>query len=416
MRRPIISLVLGLGLVAASQACKQKVQTVDASQSEGFRKGERRVETGADALPGGGGKSSGGGTGGGPAGTNGPGAGATNDAPQSYLLSSNDADKLRPIVEKYRDPEFQDTPGTYTQNFEKYRRFTEDFLNRAMGLQALLPGRHIVVHIAEDQQVNAFAGAFQDVTINSGTISAADNMQLLAVLCHELGHSARNHSMKSVDFQTTTDIANDLAKFYDGREAFLKKQFDEAAGTYTHDARAYAEVAKAWRGVEPRLSKFTKRQESEADIIGAEICGHAGMPTDTYVESLSGFLSTGDAVDAQNGGDAKTAAQLGDGEKFQLDKDYLIAYLFPQDSHPSNGERREQLLRLKGVVSDHFDQTARLFTDWKQNYQGAAQGLGLTGRSLADALAGNVKVIKTESGKTIRIKRKHLCGGQHAGH
>jgi Zn-dependent protease with chaperone function len=332
--------------------------------------------------------------------------------PTTYLLSSDDASKLTPIVEAYRQPAYADPAASFTQKFERYRAFTEGFLNRVMALQPLAPGRRIAVHIADDNQVNAFAGAFQDVTINSGTIAAADGVQLLAVLCHELGHSARNHSVKTVDYESQAGFVDAINAYAEAREAYFKRSYNEGTQTYTHDVAGFQQVNKLWQAIKPRLDLFAKREESEADVVGAEICGHLGMPTDTYINALATFLSAGDAADAANAGaDAKTVDQIDAGDRFQLDKDSLGSFLFPSDSHPSNEERKVQLTRLRSVVGAHYEQ-APLFDEWKSGYQGA-KGLGLAGLSLTEAVQQNVVTVQTESGKSIKIKLPHLCGGGH---
>lgn len=392
MGRQLALQAIAFGLLSYCSACKPKQSLLDASQIAGERQGQR------------------------PSNTSTPTIGSTQidnaeTAPASYLLSADDVIKLRPLVEPYRQPRATNPGGNYTQNFATYRTFAETQLNRIMSLPALTPGRRIRVNIADNDQVNAFAGGYQDVTINSGTVRAIDSTELLAVLCHELAHTARNHSVKAIAYQDSGALASDATRFYDARAAYFKTAYNDATQAYTHDVIGYRKVLALWNVMEPRFDFYVKRQESEADILGAAICGRLGMPLDTYISALLGFLTAGDAAAATHtSSDAKTADQLDTGDKFTLDPDNLTAYLFRQDSHPSNAERRSQLLRLKSSVSDQFDPSQRLYADWTQGYAHAVQGLGLTGLSLADAAQNNTITVRTDNGKIIKIQRPTLCG------
>ena len=62
---------------------------------------------------------------------------------------------------------------------------------------AKLDPKSVKVVLLNDQEINAFVAGSQNVYVNSGLITSADNVnQLQAVVAHELGHVAGGHAIR----------------------------------------------------------------------------------------------------------------------------------------------------------------------------------------------------------------------------
>lgn len=332
-------------------------------------------------------------------------------SPDRYLFNADAARTIAPLVDAYQKPGYKDDPETYSTEFGPFRTFTEKFLNDVMALEDLTPGRKIEVEVMDADYLNAFADGFQRVVVTLGALRAVEAVPMLAVVCHELAHSSKNHSQKRVAYEEI-ELKAETDVFYNEAEAYFGKTYDKAKKRYKHDLAAYTQVRKLWDALTPRLAEVSKRNESEADILGGMICGELGMPPDDYERGHREFMTLGDQLDAQGSkpGRIRSAADLKDGDVGQGTVADLFQLLFPRDSHPSNAERDAQLKRTRDVYAAHFDKTRQLYKDWLREYERTTKGMGLTGFDLRELSRAQSKSSIIFNGEAVEIFRPTSCG------
>lgn len=123
------------------------------------------------------------------------------------------------------------------------------------------------VVLLNDSEINAFVATGQVVYIQSGLLTAADNVnQLQAVIAHELGHVAGGHVIRSSEgAKEATGIS--ILSLVLGAAAM-------AAGAGEAGMGIMAAGQQAAMG---RYLAFTRSQESSADLAGAKYLSAAGI-------------------------------------------------------------------------------------------------------------------------------------------
>jgi predicted Zn-dependent protease len=216
---------------------------------------------------------------------------------------------------------------------------------------------------------------------------------MLAIVCHELAHSALNHSFKT--FKKFDDP--NITAAFDARDTYMTAHYDEARGVYRHERAAYAAAVQRFSAGTGELSVFDRREESEADVVGGMLCGQMGMPVKTYANLLIGFLRKVDAAVGGSGGAEVKPGDMTDGEELQVSKDSAQAFTFPLDDHPTNDERAAQLQRLADTIGKRYAQ-AGYAEEWARNW--AANGMGLM---LGETEGPLVKSAVSSEGRKIVI-------------
>ncbi len=130
-----------------------------------------------------------------------------------------------------------------------------------------LDPKSVQVVLLNDKEINAFVSAGQTVYLQSGLLTASDNVnQLQAVIAHELGHISGGHSIRMQDgAKEATGIT--IATMVLGALAV-------AAGA--GDA-GMAVMMAGQRAAMGRFLAFTRTQESSADMAGAKYLSTAGI-------------------------------------------------------------------------------------------------------------------------------------------
>lgn len=136
-------------------------------------------------------------------------------------------------------------------------------LIKAAGLDT----RNVQVLIVNDKNINAFVAGGQIVWLNSGLITAADNInQIQGVVAHELGHIVGGHIIR----------ASEGAREATGMQiiSLLLGAAAMAAGSAEGGMGVLAAGQQAALG---KYLAFTRTQEASADAAGAKFLSEAGI-------------------------------------------------------------------------------------------------------------------------------------------
>jgi predicted Zn-dependent protease len=132
---------------------------------------------------------------------------------------------------------------------------------------ANLDNKSVRVVLIRDDEINAFVAGSQNVYVNSGLMTSADNVnQLQAVIAHELGHVAGGHAIRMGEgAKEATGIS--LATMVLGAIAI-------AAGAPEAGMGIFAMGQRAALG---QFLAFTRAQETSADLAGVKYLSAAGI-------------------------------------------------------------------------------------------------------------------------------------------
>lgn len=133
--------------------------------------------------------------------------------------------------------------------------------------------------VIEQQQVNAFVMPGGKISVFSGILGPAKNQhQLAAVMGHEVAHVTAKHSNERASRQMVTGVGIDIAAIVLG-------------GGYARQTMAASQTLQtgAALGI---LNPFSRKQESEADMIGLDYMAMAGFDPRESVELWQNMIST----------------------------------------------------------------------------------------------------------------------------
>lgn len=132
---------------------------------------------------------------------------------------------------------------------------------------ANLNSKSVKVILLNDDEINAFVAGSQNVYVNSGLLTRADNVnQLQFVIAHELGHVAGGHAIRMGEgMKQATGIT--LATMVLGAIAIAAGAGDAGMGLMMMGQRAALGEFLA----------FTRAQETSADLAGASYLHKAGI-------------------------------------------------------------------------------------------------------------------------------------------
>ena len=292
-----------------------------------------------------------------------------------YLFTLSEAMQIMELVESYIPTDFDMFEGaTAAANREELRAYFQSFLGTMMMLQGLAPGRDLDVMVSDSNIPNASA-AGQQIIVNEGMLMVANSKSLLGVICHEIAHSAKNHSQKSQAGQ----VFSDLDAFVQSAafNSYMNAAYNGT--TYTHIKADYDALRKSWDVIAKKPSDYSRRQESEADIVGGMICAHLGMSGDDFYQNQA--LLRKELEGAQ--GEIQSAKKLADGTQIPVSQaqiqDFVTQFLFPIESHPTPMERDAQIMRTKPAIDKFYDQESPLFTGFVEQLDQLNPALSLVG-------------------------------------
>ena len=132
---------------------------------------------------------------------------------------------------------------------------------------AKLDNKSVKVVLIKDDEINAFVAGSQNVYVNSGLLTASDNVnQLQAVIAHELGHVAGGHAIRMGEgAKQATGIS--LATMVLGALAIAAGAPDAGMGI----------LALGQRAALGQFLAFTRAQETSADLAGVSYLSKAGI-------------------------------------------------------------------------------------------------------------------------------------------
>jgi predicted Zn-dependent protease len=132
---------------------------------------------------------------------------------------------------------------------------------------ANLDNKSVKVVLLNDDEINAFVAGSQNVYVNSGLLTRADNVnQLQFVIAHELGHVAGGHAIRMGEgMKEATGIT--LATMVLGAIAIAAGAGDAGLGLMMMGQRAAM----------GQFLAFTRAQETSADHAGASYLHKAGI-------------------------------------------------------------------------------------------------------------------------------------------
>jgi Zn-dependent protease with chaperone function len=330
----------------------------------------------------------------------------------AYMVTTGEIDTLLPIVQAYMPVDLAPEPVTSAAEFESARKYIEKTLNGIMSLKPLAPGRKIKAFVAGDPVVNAYADPWQQVVVNSGLLQKSSSAAaVMFVLCHELAHSAHNHSYYLLEGFTTGQSGELYTRYKTAAENYLRETFDPQSGTYVHDAAGYARVKPIFDDYAAWKSPLDLTQEAEADAIGALICATAGMKPEEFSAGLKAFVDASkesredEQADAQ--GIVTDPKDLADGDSIEVPSmQFLEQFLFQAPTHPSHSERLQQARQLTKKVAKFHDGSATQYKSWRDGYETVK-------RSFASLSLAEPRVIVSKRGAVIRIPPRACSTPRH---
>ncbi|HET7708866.1 MAG TPA: M48 family metalloprotease [Sphingomicrobium sp.] len=140
-------------------------------------------------------------------------------------------------------------------------------VSRPLIAAAGLDPKNVNIVLLNDPEINAFVSTGQTVYIQSGLLTASNNLnQLEGVIAHELGHVAGGHAIRMQDgVGEATGIT--IATMVLGALAIAAGAPDAGMGI----------MAAGQRAALGKFLAFTRAQESSADLAGAKYLAAAGI-------------------------------------------------------------------------------------------------------------------------------------------
>ena len=283
----------------------------------------------------------------------------------SYLFSLEDAKKILPLVEPFNKSNLP-KPLQHDVAFSRQRDVVANFINQGLALDALKPGRQITVIINANVPD---ASTSDDVITVNPILFTTDALVLGITLCHEAAHSARNHTVKLIPvFEKLSGTSPETTRLNQMLNAFATSQVDFQNKVYHHKKAALQPVLDEWNRFWKDIAPVLKRAESEADIVGAQICGQFGFSQDeiaTYAKTV--FANPPPPFDL--------ATPDGDYPFNSPSVDVFVNFLMGGDqTHPSFAERNSQFQRTTSLVKTNPQAT--IASQWKSGF-GALKGTTL---------------------------------------
>lgn len=176
---------------------------------------------------------------------------------QLILFPDNEIDQMGAMA--YREL-LANTPQSESRSVNAYVDCVADAITAALNGED--GGAWEVTVFAEDQ-VNAFALPGRKLGVYQGLLSVAENQhQLATVLAHEVAHVLARHSNERISTQFAASAGLDLLAAMAGEPSATRQTVFGLLGVGTQV------------GI---LLPFSRKQESEADLLGLELMARAGF-------------------------------------------------------------------------------------------------------------------------------------------
>ncbi len=284
----------------------------------------------------------------------------------SYMVRANEIKSLLPMFLSERRIAGPANEISTAEGWEESASSIERHLRSMLDINDFSPSRELNAFVVNDESINASMNAFQQMKINTGILAKTSSVEMLAVLCHEIAHSARNHVVDWIDaVKDDPKIAPLYKKHMSSSIEYMEKNYDQNTKTYTHNRKAYARALEDLKALSKVLDPYDKRQEAEADAVGSMICAKAGMSPKVFAKAMAGLFSKMGSKEKKG----KTGEDLEDGfEIFSSDTSALLSYLFSRSTHPSHDERKAQARSLVEAVSPYYASNAKHYEEWEEDY------------------------------------------------
>jgi hypothetical protein len=314
---------------------------------------------------------------------------AGGDGLPAYLFTLDGARKLKPLVRPLERATESDLPDNDASKNE-LRDLISDVLNDTMKLPVMSPGRNFNVRVARDNNVNAQA-LNENVVVNTGILNFAPPLSIAMVICHEVAHSTRNHSK---EFETAVQGYDSghgaaKAKYEAAMSDFLKNNYTESGKQLVVSQADYDKIKPLFDAYWGDLDITSRRIESEADIVGGQICANMGFTKDQVVQGFKDLFAQFQAHGA--------TASFQPGAYTVDSKDDLpetLDEVFGRKSHPTDDERSEQVERV-GDVFQGESAKDEIAQRWLKEYPDAAGIVSADSQAFAlhdDGAAGHGEV------------------------
>ena len=283
-----------------------------------------------------------------------------------YFVTEADMKALGNLVQNFAARSGEPFSYQSDKAFDHPRAVLEDLLNKAMTLPRLAPGRVVKVFVPRSSWINAAMDTAVQMTVNTASLQNLTPVSLLALLCHELGHSAQNIFIG--DFRDAK-ITKRVDAFFTDWDNYMAKAYNQNTQVYTHQKAAYDPLKARWdQDIANSLGPEGKWVESIADVSGGVLCAELGVSPWKFALGWYQFWTafTKRAVEITKGASRlPTSSQLHDGQQISGNRlDLETATLIPRDDHPENGERFSQFIRLHALLQAHYHPEVPFAKQW----------------------------------------------------
>lgn len=190
---------------------------------------------------------------------------------QFLALSSGELDKMG--VSAYQEIKSQ-TPLSKNTQQNQYIQCIANHIIKVSG-----SNQSWETNLFEDKSVNAFALPGGKIGINTGLLTVAKNQhQVAAVMGHEVGHVLAQHSNERMSIEYASSTGLQLLSVLGGAESTEKGMLIGLLGV----------------GAQFGISlPFSRKHESEADLIGLELMAKAGFDPRESVKLWQNMAAAG---------------------------------------------------------------------------------------------------------------------------
>ena len=227
------------------------------------------------------------------------------------------------------------------------RRIGQKLISRAPGYKWPFE-----FHTVNQKDINAFALPGGPMFINLGTIQQADEAELAGVMAHELSHVILQHSARDAGKQQGAQVLGALGAMIAG--AVL------GGGLAGQAAGAAAQIgAGAW------AMKYSRADETEADLMGAQLMYDAGYDPYSLVEFFDVLAKQGGG-----GGPQFLSDHPNPGNRAKTISEAIKK--FPKKSYARNDS--SEFASMKRHAMGQKAMTAEEVAAYAKTHQGPAQG------------------------------------------
>ncbi|MDE2041989.1 MAG: M48 family metalloprotease, partial [Alphaproteobacteria bacterium] len=233
---------------------------------------------------------------------------------------------------------------------------------RPLVIAAGLDPRNVDIAIVHDPEINAFVAGGQTVFINSGLITAADNInQVQGVIAHELGHMAGGHVIRFEE-----GAKNAYAVMLLG---LLLGVAAAAAGGSDSGEAAAGILGASQRAAEGKLLAYSREQEATADAAGVKFLDKAHISGRGSLE----FFKKLDSLEHRHSYSHSEAASFAQNHPLTPDRIRFLEDSYPRSSAwnaKTDPALEARFQRVKAKLSGYVDPPAQVMLEYPETMQG----------------------------------------------